>query len=47
MYKIIAKVNADFDEQLCEIITKKVRRKKEIKNTFIIIEFEGPIRVRD
>jgi DNA-binding Lrp family transcriptional regulator len=44
IYKIIAKVNADSDEQLYEIIMRNVREIEGIKNTFIIIEFEGPKR---
>jgi DNA-binding Lrp family transcriptional regulator len=49
IYNIIAKVNADSDDQLHEIIIKKVREIEGIKNTLtmIIIAPKGPKRERD
>jgi DNA-binding Lrp family transcriptional regulator len=44
IYKIVAKVNADSEDQLHEIIMRKVREIEGIKNalTMIIIASKGP-----
>ena len=49
IYDIIAKVNADSEEKLHEIIIRKVREIEGIKNTLtlIIIETERPRRERN
>ena len=49
IYDMIAKVNADSDEQLHEIVIRKVREIEGIKNTLtmIIIASKGPKRERD
>jgi DNA-binding Lrp family transcriptional regulator len=49
IYDIIAKVNADSEEKLHEIIIRKVREIEGIKNTLtmIITGAEGPRRERD
>ncbi len=49
IYEIIAKVNADSEEKLHEIIVRKVREIEGIKNTLtmIIIGAERPRRERD
>jgi DNA-binding Lrp family transcriptional regulator len=49
IYDMIAKVNADSEEQLHEIVIRKVREIEGIKNTLtmIIIASKGPKRERD
>ena len=48
IYDIIAKVNAGSEDQLNEIVTRKVREIEGIKNTLtmIIITSKGPERLR-
>ncbi len=49
IYDIIAKVNTDSEEQLHEVVIRKVREIEGIKNTLTmtIISAEGPTRERD
>jgi DNA-binding Lrp family transcriptional regulator len=49
IYDLIAKVNADSDDQLHEIVIRKIRENEGIKNTLtmIIIASKGPKRERD
>ena len=40
-YDIVARVEADTQEQLREVITWKIRKKKKIRSTLTLMEVEG------